>query len=216
MPWKRIARDVGMLLVLAGLFYVGSLLAGSMDGDIKEPEPTSFSPARTNADRLVQANNWETASRAFRLMTERDPYDGYAWYRLGVCYRVLWYRKVTANEDVRIDSAAKVSVSEQRLLAIETLKKSLQFLRYRGDSMLQLAIIHVQSKEFDTAMDYLDTLVNEKNWRNRNLADIRSLGSGGAAMALPGAPITEETGLHQFRRFWRLVAYEHKSEAKRS
>lgn len=221
MNWKRIVRDTSILLLMCGTFYVSSIVIGQLDADT-ETEESSFTQERLKTDKLIDQADWEPASEVLKDMTVKDPYDGYAWYRLGVSY--LHQRMDTQDEiDFRANAGAtKLELEPLELQlavldrqAIETLEKSKTFLRYRGKSILHLACVFAQRNEFETAMDHLQTFVDEGNRVYNGLAQMPELGEGGTDAYFDPSTVTPDTRLHQFHRFWRIVRQEYHLRSER-
>jgi hypothetical protein len=80
-------RELSGLLLLVALGLAVWLGRGFFTPPEVSPETSAFSLERTEADKAYTGEDWASAEDHYRALTERDPFNGYAWYSLGDC---LW------------------------------------------------------------------------------------------------------------------------------
>ncbi len=76
-------RELLGILLLLGLGVAGYFARGLFSGPELSPQAAAFSSEREQADEAYIQQDWSGAEEHYRAMTERDPYNGYAWYSLG-------------------------------------------------------------------------------------------------------------------------------------
>jgi len=220
-PTKRVIRDLSILAFMCGTFFLCTFVIGRLADEQPADGDSSFTPARVEADRLVKNMEWEDASSIFKNMTVKDPFDGYAWYRLGVSYvrcRQAIQREIELQQSHEAPANQIEPLELRRVeydrLAIEALTKCREFLRYRGNATLQLAVVFAQRLEYEKSLDLLQEFVDEGNWIYNGIGNIPEFGVGDYSVVFDPTLVTPETGLHQFRRFWEIARQEYEqSEA---
>ncbi|MFN6111379.1 MAG: tetratricopeptide repeat protein, partial [Planctomycetota bacterium] len=81
--WRNHYRELIGVALLIGLGIVGWFARGLFTGPEVSAQAAAFSSERTEADKAYTRQDWNGAEEHYRAMTERDPYNGYAWYSLG-------------------------------------------------------------------------------------------------------------------------------------
>jgi tetratricopeptide (TPR) repeat protein len=81
--WRNHYREFIGVALLIGLGIVGWFARGLFTGPEVSAQAAAFSSERTEADKAYIRQDWSGAEEHYRAMTERDPYNGYAWYSLG-------------------------------------------------------------------------------------------------------------------------------------
>ena len=221
MNLKRIIRDAFIMISFCGTFYVSTFMWGKVED--KPPSNSNFSKSRVAADELVKSGRWEKAAVRYRRMTEDDPHNGYAWYRLGTSYNNV---RFDAQFDIRVEkrsdtpSAQKIERLQETIakydeLALEAHETARKFLRYRSKSLFQIAIIYADLNDNESALKYLREFVDGGYWTYHGLETISRLGSGGRSMAEEQVLVNSRTRLHASDEFWKLVAKERENRSKR-
>lgn len=212
MKLQRVFRDVGILAILCLAFYAMISVVSQM-GD--NDENSLFSRNRIMADRHYRAKEWPAAIQYYRALIEEDPFNGLAWSSMAYSYLAL---RVELNDDIQ--DAIQNSESEEQLEslyeqaslyeeeAIAAYLESCNFLRYRRQSLLNLALVYVLRSEWELAMDSLETYLDEGNYTNQGIDFFRQYGRGGPAMVNGNWEDEQRVRLHQFPRFWELVERE--------
>jgi tetratricopeptide (TPR) repeat protein len=173
--------------------------------------------------------DWVESAKLYRQMTEVDPFNGYAWRRLGRCYTNIRsnQRKAIRDEELS-DSPSERKLEELRQdllvtdqLALKAWEKAREHPRYRRVALYQLAAIRTARSELDEAMALLEEFVFVEGYILPN--DLHKFRDFGSSKVLPGesendfdANREETTGLHQFDRFWELAKEEQKERRANS
>jgi len=76
-------RQIIALILLVGLGLLAYQARELFTGPQTSPQAQAFSSSREKADESYMRQDWTRAEEHYRAMTERDPYNGYAWYSLG-------------------------------------------------------------------------------------------------------------------------------------
>lgn len=76
-------RPIIALVLLVGLGVFAYQARELFTGPQVSPQAQAFSPSREKADQSYMRQDWSGAEQHYRAMTERDPFNGYAWYSLG-------------------------------------------------------------------------------------------------------------------------------------
>lgn len=76
-------RQIIALILLAGLGLFAYQYRELFTKSDVSPQAQAFSSDREKADQAYLRQDWSRAQQNYRLMTERDPFNGYAWYSLG-------------------------------------------------------------------------------------------------------------------------------------
>jgi tetratricopeptide (TPR) repeat protein len=76
-------RQIIAVVLLVGLGLLAYQARELFTGPQTPPQAQPFSPVREKADESYMRQDWSRAEQNYRSMTERDPYNGYAWYSLG-------------------------------------------------------------------------------------------------------------------------------------
>ena len=223
MTVKRVVRDLIVLLIFCGTFYVSTLVVGHFE-EKEKPQPNNFSASRIEGDECVRVANWEDAVPIFKKLTEEDPFNGYAQFRLSSSYRFIWQGIVQKiNKEKESGNSAEQTLKDleqQRQffekLALESNEKTSEFLRYRGPALYQLAMIYASRNEFEKALTLLDEFVNDGNWVYNGITNIEELGIGGQDMVSSEPTSNPKVRLHQFEKFWELARKENTSRLKNS
>jgi tetratricopeptide (TPR) repeat protein len=222
MNLKRIIRDAFIMISFCGTFYVSTFMWGKVDE--KPPSDTNFSKARVAADDFVSSRRWEMAADRYKRMTEEDPYNGYAWYRLGTSYNNVRFE---SQSEIRVENQS-LSPSAQQIehlkeliakydqLALEAHETARKFLRYRSKSLFQLAIIHSDLLDYEASLECLREFVEGGYWTGHGLDSVSRLGAGGRAMMEQEVLVNSRTRLHAFEEFWELVDKERQQKKRRN
>lgn len=217
MNTKRIVRDVLVLLGFCGAFLVLVLLFGNLDASDAD-DMVDFSASRLKADQSKKKKDWESAKTSLKTLIDRDPFDGRAQFE----YASTLYKQ-RSNLIDKLDELAEAGDTESAEViklradlakynesSILELSKAKQFARYRGRSLVFLAVVEVERGEFDSSLDYLELFVDAGNYTYDGLESPQSrvFGQGGIPMTDPGAKIVDATRLHSYSRFWDIVRRE--------
>jgi tetratricopeptide (TPR) repeat protein len=210
---KRIVRDAFIMISFCGTFYVSTFMWGKVDN--KPPLDTNFSSSRMSADEFIKTRQWEMAADRYKRMTESDPFNGYAWYRLGTCYNNLRFEtqyQIRMERESPSPSAKKIEswiedVANYDLSALEAHRRAREFLRYRGKSLYQMAIIHADRSEYSAALEILQEFIDNGHWTFNGLDKIDRLGAGDRSV-VQNEEANSITRLHAFEKFWELVDKE--------
>lgn len=225
MNLKRILRDAFIMISFCGTFYVSTFMWGKVDE--KPPSDSNFSKSRVAADDFVSSRRWEMAAARYKRMTEQDPYNGYAWYRLGTSYNNVRFEsqyQIRVEEESASPSAKNVErlqelIAKHDKLALEAHDTAKNFLRYRSKSLFQMAIIYADLADYEASLKCLREFVEGGYWTFRGLDSVQRLGVGGRAMNDQEILVSSRTRLHALEEFWELVDMElqqqNSKEAKR-
>ena len=215
MKLKRVTRDVVVLLLFAALFYVSSVVVGQWE-DGQSDEPKEFSEARLRADDRLHEKSWSAAADSYHKITLADPFNGYAWYRIGYSYNEMRQEvksEIKAAEENELTSQQiaelEGKLAELNRKAVAGFEKSREHLRYRANSLFLLSIIHADAGEYETSLDYLEEIVDRKYvfYYQLDHPNYHFFGTSRNG---------ERTRLHQFGRFWEINKKHDKVKAERS
>ena len=208
MSWKyRILRDGTIVLLLCGVFFYSAKTLTPAESF----EEQAFSSDRTLADHYLTERKWSLADTHFEKLTDKDPFNGYAWFNRALCN--FWIRaelleeinqKTASGETSETDLAAlqeKLQTLEEKLIYL--FEQSSEFLRHRRRSLVNLAVLHADREEWEKSLDCLELYVSERNLLSRTLQNFNAFGSGGKAMI--GTEPNQTSRLHCFPRFWKIV-----------
>lgn len=228
---KRIVRDTGILLAFCGAFYLLTVMVNRLEGDT-DRDDSDFSSTRRKANELLTRKDWGAAEEAFRLLTEKDPYNGYAWecystciweIRRGKIYDFNMLDRTDLTDPAAVQQADELSseieaLNERNKSVLLQLKR---FARYRFTALLRLANLECDRGDHQEALDYLEEFVGRGYQTRRGLHLIEQFGSGGpphvAKFADNGfntdlSELTNDLGensrLHVEPRFWDIVRRE--------
>ena len=214
MKFKRLLRDVLVLVAFCGCFLLFIKMVGGLDGD-DDKDAVDFSRNRVIADAAVDQKEWNTALSNLELLIERDPFDGRAQFEYArIYYRLRGMALVRMSEFNSTErgneayQALEQELELQSRRATEELLKAKEHARYRGRSLLWLAVIACEDEDFETALDYLEEFVDAGNYTPDRLNRYGAFGVGGDAMTGPGREIQPDTRLHAFPKFWEIVRKE--------
>lgn len=217
MNTKRIVRDVLVLLGFCGAFLVLVLLFGTLDASDAD-DMVDFSASRLKADQSKQKKDWESAKTSLKTLIDRDPFDGRAQFEYAsTLYKqrsILVDELDELAEEGDTESAAvmklRADLAKYNDASILELSKAKEFARYRGRSLVFLAVVEVERGEFDNALEYLKLFVDAGNYTYDGLESPQSrvFGQGGIPMTDPGAKIVDATRLHSYSQFWDIVRRE--------
>ena len=183
----RWGRDILILTVIVGSVVGFYFLRQGFDAPANNSNTSAFSSERQTADRAARSQDWLTAAENFKVLTERDPYNSYAWYSLGDC---KWMqsnpiqsesrreRMASEPNQAQIDELQR-QLREIGLAAIEDFKKAMESGRHRLMAGQYIAAIHVALDEIDEACEMLgkcldDGLSIREIWRAPQFAAIRN------------------------------------------
>ncbi len=208
---KRILRDALILILVCGVFYLTARAVTTLSNTDEKP----FSEDRMLADQYLGERNWPQAAVHFSKLTDRDPYNGYAWFSQASCY--VWIRNELLDEvrqlkenggtEAEIQALTdKLTETEDKLLGL--LDQSMDFLRYRKRAMINKSVVLVARKQWDPAMDLLQAYLEGGDFVNRTLESMSGFGRGGREMSGRDPETEENAKLHCFPRFWELVELE--------
>ncbi len=231
MTLKRFIRDFALLLGFCGAFYFLTVTMSQLD---KEPVGNSdFSDARKRADISIRNQDWEAASADFQSLTEKDPYNGHAWYKFASSLDNQRNQVYQSLEEaiVKIDEAQKSNASteeseqladklraDHERLSVETkqaFQRAKEFARYRGNSLLHLAAIESHKGNNVESLDYLSQFVGNGNYTARGLANYTVFGAGGPESATSETPDEGlSVRLHAEPEFWKIVDKESHNQSQ--
>ncbi len=214
MKIRQLLINLVVAVALGLVFYTSSLLIGNFTSGKQD----TFSEDRQLADRYLDQQNWLDASRHLLRMSETDPYNGYAFYNLAVCFyslrqnvkRQIDQVKEAQSADVDLDLMESLEDSYRNFdeLCLNSFQRAAQFLRYRRLALLNLAMLSVEREEWEQAIYNLEQFVDEGFFTSRGLDEFRSLGRGGRQVIDDDTNPISETRLHYFERFWDVVEKE--------
>ena len=214
MNLRRIIRDAFIMISFCGTFYVSTFMWGKVDE--KPPSDTNFSKARVAADDFVSSRRWERAADRYARMTAEDPYNGFAWYRLGTSYNNVRFesqfairkeKKSPSPSSPKIERLNDLVVKYEQL-ALEAHETARKFLRYRSRSLFQLAVIYSDRAEYEASLECLREFVDGGYRTYHGLDNVTRLGDGGRAMLDQVVTADSRSRLHAFEEFWELVDKE--------
>ena len=214
MKIRQLLINLVVAMALGLVFYVSTLLIGNFTTG----EQNTFSEDRRLADQYLDQQNWQDASRHLLRLSEADPYNGYAFYNLAVCYYSLRQKAKRDINQLKEEQAADVDLDlieslEENFRNFDQLcrisfRRATEFLRYRRLALLNLALISVDREEWEEAIDNLEQFVDEGYFTSRGLDAFQSLGQGGRRMIDDQTGPISESRLHRFPRFWEVVEKE--------
>ena len=217
---KRFFRDTGILLAFCGAFYVLILMVGGLDGD-SNTDASEFSPLRIRADRFEDKNDWGSAIIEFEKLTEVDPYNGYAWNRLGSLLlktkrdAIGQWDELDSNQresTAAIEISKRIEETTNRTAGVfDELSK---FARYRPYALLQLAVLECDRNNHDEALDKLEEFVARGYTTGNGLSNALAFGVGPENAVWVATRVPENVRLHQYRRFWSLVRRENERRSE--
>ena len=231
MTLKRFIRDFALLLGFCGAFYFLSVMISRLD---KEPVSNSdFSDARKRADISMKKQDWETASADFLSLTEKDPYNGHAWYKFAssldnqrnqvfqalqeVVVEISEAQESNASTEEFEQLADQLRADHKRISveAKKAFKRAKEFARYRGNSLLHLAAIESYEGNNVESLDYLSQFVGNGNYTHKGLQSYGVFGVGGPEQAT--SPTSDEellVRLHAEPEFWEIVDKESQNQSR--
>ena len=167
---SRFVRDGIVLLVFCGAFYlvtfaINWISAAASDVSLQ----AEFTWDRQQADRYLAQQDWKNAAAHLEKLTENDPFNGHAWYFLGLSRfnQRLPFRDDVRREEYKANSSEariaelKASAREFSLLARPALEQSLKFPRHCNKARILLARMHAFDGEADLAYKHLADAFNE-------------------------------------------------------
>ncbi len=159
---KRIFRDLFILLVFCGGFFLLIQAVNLFGSDNLPQAPSEHSYNRQQADSFMTRKQYGRAAEFYKQMTIDDPDNGQAWYALANCSlqrrrelrRYAYQNSPNESTNPRVAGARK-RAAEYADRAIEPLKKSIDFARYRNLARILLAEIYASKGEDDTAIKFI-------------------------------------------------------------
>ncbi len=163
MQISRLVRDFAILVILSvgiwAAYQTWSMFGGTSDyGAVSQ----AFSPDRVAADFAFSANRWAEAIEPYQRLTQDDPFNAAAWYRLG---EANWrYGQILLEELKRIESsetdAAQLEEKSRQVDAViaqacEAYEQARSFLQFRNDAQMKLAEIATWRGDYDLAFQLL-------------------------------------------------------------
>ncbi len=213
MKLKRISRDIMVLLLFSGLFYVSSVVVGQLEGGQQE-EKNDFSVERIKGDQKIRAKQWSSAAEQYRKLTEADPFNGYAWVRLGKSYNEMRLRvSEQMDAEKRLDANSQriaeleaefVSLNQQ---AIEAYSEARQHPRYRAYALFWLAVFYADQADFENSLSCLEEFVDRGFICYYELNRYSYFGESKDGV---------KSRLHQYDKFWELVTKHSETKSARS
>lgn len=212
MKWKRWIRDAGILVAFSGAFYVAMIFVNRLDGDTDD-DSADFSYTRKQADMMLQRRDWYRAAVQFKKLTDKDPYDGRAWYMQALSHDELQKRArkelATATRasqpDLQAIENAQRRVEQEGQLAVEHYLIAREFSRYRKNALYQMAVIECGFGNFQDALDHLREFVDNGYATQGGMVNDPKLGVGPQRLTM--APVDEipaTARLHAKPRFWAI------------
>ncbi len=135
---------------------------GTVDAELQSVE-------RQVADLALQRRTWNIAVENLEKLVENDPYNGFAWYNLGIarwnqCRPLIEARNQELSA-AQPDASRVEEIQEQLKPAIaatrEALIGALDSARYRNSARYLLAVIHVNQGEIDEAVQLLHAALDD-------------------------------------------------------
>ena len=227
MTTKRFIRDFAVLLVFCGAFYFLTVMMSGLDKEA--PSNSDFSDTRKRADASMRSRDWTSASADFMALTEKDPYNGHAWYRGASGFNAqrndLLQMIRDARDEPATPGAPRPSTEESEALLDElkadldrlseqakrAYKKAKEFARYRADSLLNLAAIESYEGDYTESLDFLEEFVGHGNYTARGLERYRVFG-----FTESGFDVEDDVRarLHNVPRFWDIVRKERSNQSR--
>lgn len=183
----RWGREVLLLFVVGGGLIGFLLFRDNLARAEAEKQKAAFSPERQLADRALRRQDWATAVENFRLLTEKDPYNGYAWFSLG---EAVWNQGIPIRSELIRVSRSTVpdpnrfaelngQLADVGREAITYFEKARETARYRLTAGKKIAAIYVSIGERQKAVDILvgcveDGLPRRDISRDPELVEVRS------------------------------------------
>ncbi len=221
MKLKRIIRDVLVLALLCGSFYASTIVVGQFESEHVNQKDTNFSDERLEGDKLSLEEDWVESAKRYRRITEADPFNGYAWRRLGRCYSIIrsnQKKEINAEESAEAPSERKLDELKASLLATDQLalkawEKAREHPRYRRVALFQLAVIRAGRSELEESLALLEEFVVTEGYIvQQNLYLYREFGNSKIVKKSNETDFEAEhkdaIGLHQFARFWEIAKHE--------
>ncbi|MEM7785806.1 MAG: hypothetical protein AAF623_20835 [Planctomycetota bacterium] len=227
--FRRLARDTGILIAFCGCFYLLTVIVARLDGN-EDKSLDDFSKTRISADYHVRKKNWEKAANDFLDLVRQDPFNGRAWYMLGMTsysdgYDKLQQRdKIESKRDAgqKLTEVEKTKIAQYRELGRQKLVKAREyfdsareFARFRIDAIVRMSLIDCEFDELESALDLLDDFVDLGGVTQAGLDRYGQFGSGGTKMVSPLAQPDESTRLHKYPKFWEIVRREKDNKENR-
>ena len=165
----RWGREILILAVIVGLVVGLNFLRQRFAATVDDSSASAFSTERQIADRAARDQDWFTAAANFKILTERDPFNGYAWYSLGDCKwmqsnpiqaELKRERSVPEPNQARIDELHR-QLREIGMSAIEHFEKAMESGRYRLMAGQYIAAVHVALNENDNALEMLEKCLDD-------------------------------------------------------
>jgi cytochrome c-type biogenesis protein CcmH/NrfG len=169
MNWQRWLRD-GLILVVCALGSYGSYWWFSQASEGADAvEKALLSSERQVADSAMQRRSWTIAHENLELLVQNDPYNGYAWYHLGLSRwnlcRPLLEARTQELGATPVNSDRLAEINEQLQIGIrdarEALTKALESAKYRNSARYLLAVIHVAQGEVEEAVRELHMALDD-------------------------------------------------------
>lgn len=170
----RWGRDILILTVIVGSVVGFNYLRQYFAEPRDNSNTSAFSNERQTADRAARDQDWFTATENFKVLTERDPYNSYAWYSLGDCKWMqsnpiraeLKQERMAAEPNMVRIAELQLQLREIGLAAIANFKKAMESGRYRLMAGQYVAAIHVALGENDEALEMLEKCLDDGlSWR---------------------------------------------------
>ena len=165
----RWGRDILILTVIVGPAVGFYFLRPGFDAPANNSNTSAFSDERQTADRAARSQDWLTAAENFKVLTERDPFNSYAWYSLGDCKwmqsnsiqsELKRERSALEPNQARIDELHR-QLREIGMSAIEDFEKAMESGRYRLIAGQYIAAVHVALDENDKALEMLEKCLDD-------------------------------------------------------
>jgi tetratricopeptide (TPR) repeat protein len=170
MKLTKILRDL-VILALAGVGLWAIYEIISMFGTSStQANADSVSKVRADSDDFFESGEWVKAASNYRQLVEADPYNGDAWFRLGICHLKEVARLRSSESNDRAEPAAEntpnenesnASYTEDMEQAVNAFTQALDFPFFRNESRRNLAILKTYAGEYEEAVKWLQEAVDD-------------------------------------------------------
>lgn len=169
MNWKRWSRDLLILTVCGAVSYGCYWWFSQPAANVSTVDAELQSVERQVADLALQRRTWNIAADNLEKLVKNDPYNGFAWYNLGLarwnlCRPIIDARTQELNA-AQPDPNRLQELQDKLTPAIastrEALQGALDSARYRNPARYLLAVIHVYQGEVEEAVELLHVALDD-------------------------------------------------------
>jgi tetratricopeptide (TPR) repeat protein len=185
----RVIRDLSVLGVLCGCFYLLTLAFSEADADDDATSVSSIAKIRKVVNQDIGRRDWESAFNRYDELIELDPYFGLAYKSRADCMNQLRLQCLNQVDRIRQsgipdpERKQELTAQEQELAdqAIVAYEATLDFARYRGESLEWLARLYSMKSRFEgpdqkeyrrKSIEYLKSMVDQAFCTRRGIAVI--------------------------------------------